>query len=415
MVIWESENSEDFFAHIEKLTDEDKFTECIDLLTSIPQEERDYNAWYQLARAYQNFAIIGDDDKGTYSFIGEKALLKSIEILNLVKEEGENKAEWNMRMAYAYQYLTCEEERALPYAIRWGELAPDDANAFEVIKECNEEIEKRKQMTGAQNNVDASCEAPQIEEEWGIYLCNQFWCDFPAVIRLNLALPKFDLIGKYPKRLTLQILYKNPDEYGFPTREEGEFLYQIEDDILDIIEKHGDILTGVVKCDDRVHIIAYVKDEAGYAAEISELMEKKFSDYVYTVAILLDENWEMYFDALYPDKYEYQSIMNNALIENIRNNGDIMVPRVLEHFLLFKTEENRNGFLAKVIEDGFEEINLEADDGECEDEDTEYPYELLIGREDSFEDIDEIVWNLMDLAEEFDGAYDGWGCNVVRE
>jgi|GEM_PF-5036507 len=32
-----------------------------------------------------------------------------------------------------------------------------------------------------------------------------------------------------------------------------------------------------------------------------------------------------------------------------------------------------------------------------------------------FEDIDEIVWNLMDLAEEFDGAYDGWGCNVVRE
>ena len=42
-----------------------------------------------------------------------------------------------------------------------------------------------------------------------------------------------------------------------------------------------------------------------------------------------------------------------------------------------------------------------------EDIDKEYLYELVIGREDDFENIDEIVWYLMDLAEEFDGEYDG--------
>ena len=31
-----------------------------------------------------------------------------------------------------------------------------------------------------------------------------------------------------------------------------------------------------------------------------------------------------------------------------------------------------------------------------------------------FEDIDETVWYLMDLAEEFDGEYDGWACHVVK-
>ena len=139
---WNSENREEFFAYIEKLIDEDKYTECITALENIPMEERDYKVWYQLARTYQNFAIVGNDDKGTPSFIGDKYLLKSIDILNLVREEGKDKAEWNMRMAYAYQYLTHEEERAIPYALRWAELDPEEQNALEVVKECKEEIEK---------------------------------------------------------------------------------------------------------------------------------------------------------------------------------------------------------------------------------------------------------------------------------
>ena len=44
-----------------------------------------------------------------------------------------------------------------------------------------------------------------------------------------------------------------------------------------------------------------------------------------------------------------------------------------------------------------------------------YQKENVIGREDDFENIDEIVWYLMDLAEEFDGEYDGWGCHIVKQ
>lgn len=38
----------------------------------------------------------------------------------------------------------------------------------------------------------------------------------------------------------------------------------------------------------------------------------------------------------------------------------------------------------------------------------------LWSEEDAFENIDEIVWYLMDLAEEYDGVYDGWGCIAVK-
>ena len=410
---WNSENRKEFFAYIEKLTDEDKFTECMTALESIPMKERDYEVWYQFARAYQNFAIVGNDDKGTPSFIGDKFLLKSIDILNSVRKEGKDKAEWNMRMAYAYQYLTHEEERAIPYALRWAELDPEEQNALEVVKECKEEIEKRECRVNVATEKVIDQETAEIDEDWGIYLCNAFACDLPAVIRTNLALRDFEFTANYPKRLELQILYKNADDNGFPTREEGEYVYPVEDAVVEIIEQHGDILAGVVKCDERARIFAYVKSELGYYNEISEMMSEKFPDYAYTLAVFEDKDWVMYFQALYPDRYEYQSIMNRWLIEDIKGNGDSMVPRVLEHCLLFKTEEHGEAFLAKVMEDGFIKLSSE-NQNDNEDIDKEYPYLLVIGREDDFENIDEIVWCLMDLAEEFDGEYDGWGCHIVK-
>ncbi|WP_127067911.1 MULTISPECIES: DUF695 domain-containing protein [unclassified Veillonella] len=407
---WNSENREEFFAYIEKLTDEDTYTECMTALESIPMEERDYQVWYQLARAYQNFAIIGNDDQGTPSFIGDKFLLKSIDILNSVREEGQDKAEWNMRMAYAYQYLTHEEEKAIPYALRWAELDPEDKDALGVVKECREEIEKRANV--ATEKV-INQETAEIDEDWGVYLCDSFAYDLPAVIRANLALRDFECTANYPERLHLQILYKNADDSGFPTREEGEYVYPIEDAVAEIIEQHGDILAGVVKCDERAHIFAYVKNELGYDNAISEIMSENFPDYAYTLAVVEDEDWELYFNGLYPDRYEYQSIMNMRLIEDIKSDGDSMVPRVLEHCLLFTTEENGEAFLAKVMEDSFIKLSSE-NQSDNEDIDKEYPYVLVIGREDAFENIDEIVWYLMDLAEEFDGEYSGWGCHIVK-
>ena len=407
---WNSENREEFFAYIEKLTDEDTYTECMAALESIPMEERDYQVWYQLARTYQNFAIVGNDDQGTPSFIGDKFLLKSIDVLNSVRDEGKDKAEWNMRMAYAYQYLTHEEEKAIPYALRWAELDPEDKDALLVVKECQEEIEKRANVV-TEKVIDQ--EMAEIDEDWGVYLCNAFAYDLPAVIRTNLALRDFEYTANYPNRLHLQILYKNANDIGFPTREEGEYVYSIEDAVEEIVEQHGDMLVGVVKCDERVRIFAYTKNELGYYDEISAMMSEKFPDYAYTLAVVEEPDWELYFQALYPDRYEYQSIMNMRLIEDIKSDGDSMVPRVLEHCLLFKIEENGEAFLAKVMEDGFIKLSSE-NQSDNKDIDKEYPYVLVIGREDAFENIDETVWYLMDLAEEFDGEYSGWGCHIVK-
>lgn len=140
---YSKENESEFFSKIDELTDKNQFLVCIETLENIPKGDRDYKISYQLARAYQNFAIVGENEEETEYELGIELLKTSISILESVKEEGQNKAEWNMRMAYGYQYLEDKEELAIPYALRWSELDPSDKVALLVVEECKEKIKIR--------------------------------------------------------------------------------------------------------------------------------------------------------------------------------------------------------------------------------------------------------------------------------
>ena len=137
------QNAEAFYEQLEQWNDEDEYTRCIQALNTVPEDLRDYRIAYAMARALENYAIIGYHDEGTPRYKGDKALLRAIEVLESVREEGKDKAEWNMRMAYGYQYLYGQEEKAIPYAQRWAELDPEDEDAATVIQECQKEIAKR--------------------------------------------------------------------------------------------------------------------------------------------------------------------------------------------------------------------------------------------------------------------------------
>ena len=208
-------------------------------------------------------------------------------------------------------------------------------------------------------------------------------------------------------------MLKNPDENGLPTKDEDETLYQIEDLVESIIKEKEGILAGFLRWDKRLSIFAYVEDEKGYEEAFTVALKEQFPDYEYKFWVDEDKEWETYFNALYPDKYEYQSILNFRLICEIQMDGDTMVPRVLDHCLYFKTKEKRKEFLEKVETEGFRRIDERAD--EVVDETNEYPYQIVVGREDDFRNANSVTWYLMELAEELEGYYDGWGCVTVKE
>ena len=137
------QNEEEFFQQLEQWNDEDEHTRCIQALNAIPEDWRNYRIVYAMARALENYAVLGDHHEEPPYYKAEKALLRAIELLELVREEGQDKAQWNMRMAYGYQYLYHQEEKAIPYAQRWAELDPEDEDAPAVIQACQDEIARR--------------------------------------------------------------------------------------------------------------------------------------------------------------------------------------------------------------------------------------------------------------------------------
>ncbi len=140
------ENADAFYQQIEQWNDENEYSRCVKVLDTVPEQLRDYRCAYALARALENYAILGDHEEGTANYKSDKALQRAIEVLESVREEGQDNAQWNMRMAYAYQYLHGQEEKAIPYAQRWAQLDPSDEDAPTVIRECQEELAKRSNM-----------------------------------------------------------------------------------------------------------------------------------------------------------------------------------------------------------------------------------------------------------------------------
>lgn len=142
------ETAEAFHARIEKWNDDDEYTRCIRALDGVPTQYRDYRHAYALARALENYAVLGDGQYGCPRDKAEEALRRAIGVLESVREEGLDRAEWHMRMAYGYQYLTGEEEKAIPYARTWAQLDPEDEDAPCVIRECEKAVEARCKNDG---------------------------------------------------------------------------------------------------------------------------------------------------------------------------------------------------------------------------------------------------------------------------
>ena len=156
------QNEEEFFQQLEQWNDEDEYTRCIQALNAIPEDWRNYRIVYAMARALENYAVLGDHHEEPPYYKAEKALLRAIELLELVREEGQDKAQWNMRMAYGYQYLYHQEEKAIPYAQRWAELDPEDENAPAVIQECQEEIAKREPRQSPRTRATTQASSPAL-------------------------------------------------------------------------------------------------------------------------------------------------------------------------------------------------------------------------------------------------------------
>ena len=254
----------------------------------------------------------------------------------------------------------------------------------------------------------------QIPRDWNVY---RSWLDDdPAVFRLNLALDKVAPIQGFSYCVRITVELKNPDERGFSTDEERPTIYAIEDKIFRPLESDKDILVAVLTARGEVTWYFYSQAPEHLQERLSASWDSEFG-YSYQVECSEDKQWNFFLKGLYPNIYEKQTIYNREILSACEKYGDqVEVPRPIEHWLYFDTEQDMLNAIEKAAALGFTVYSSKKvvpEEGKEQQEDLCYC--LILSKENTPVQIDGDTWDLIDIALDTHGNYDGWETILVKE
>lgn len=128
---------EELLKQIEEWNEASEFFKAIEAIEKIPVGERDYTLTLWLGRITSNLAVLGDRDIRMHKNMEPdwKLLRKAVDLLESIREEGEQDPLWYSRMGYALHAMERSQE-ALRCGQRWLELAPEDPDAQEFLESC---------------------------------------------------------------------------------------------------------------------------------------------------------------------------------------------------------------------------------------------------------------------------------------
>ena len=254
----------------------------------------------------------------------------------------------------------------------------------------------------------------QIPQEWNVY---RSWIDDdPAVFRLNLALDEVAPIEGFSYYVKITVTLKDPDKNGFSSDEERPTIYAIEDKVLRPLQSDKDILVAVLTMRGEVTWYFYSQAPEALQERLSASWDSEFG-YSYQVECSEDKPWNFFLKVLYPNIYEKQTIYNREILSACQKHDDqVDVPRPIEHWLYFDTEQDMLSAIEKAAALGFTVYSSEKvvpEEGKEVQEDLGYC--LILSKENTPIDIDGDTWDLIDIALDTHGGYDGWETILVKE
>lgn len=138
-----------------------EYKKIIDAIESLPESMLTPELISELARAYNNYAGVGE----------RKYFLKAVHLLKSVEKDFPEDHCWNFRMGYAYYYLD-EEGPALYYFKKALEYRPGDADTENFIEDCR----RRLTLPRFEKNFRQRAEA-----------CWEMFCAEEAKLRLQMS------------------------------------------------------------------------------------------------------------------------------------------------------------------------------------------------------------------------------------
>ena len=235
----------------------------------------------------------------------------------------------------------------------------------------------------------------------------------PASMYLDLGLNKIAPIKEKNYLLTVIITMNDPQENGYSSKEESEILFSIEDKITEAVtEPYGAVFAGRETCDGARIFYYYAANNKDIKKTVRSVM-KNFADYEYETYFEEDSKWDQYFKHLYPANFEMQAILNRRVVENLKSHGDKLTePRDVDQYIYFKKENRKNEFLMEAIK-----LDYRVTSDRTDNNDKEYPLSVRLTKKlpVTYHDVLDYTAELYDLAEQYDGLYDGWETKIITE
>ncbi|MBI5724524.1 MAG: DUF695 domain-containing protein [Planctomycetes bacterium] len=217
------------------------------------------------------------------------------------------------------------------------------------------------------------------------------------------------ILENMPHLLILRMQAKELRENGFPSKEDYNQAYALEDDF----EKELDVseirFVGRITTKGAYFFYLYSSKPESHGKRVIE-MAKAFGRTV-SLETREDKNWSTYKEQLYPSPDAWRQITDKQILDVLKKRGDDLTkPRQIDHWLYFKSANARDAVADRLTVKGFKIVDRENPAKSGED------WGLHVCRVDSVQpqEITKLTVSLMHLAAEHGGEYDGWETSVEK-
>lgn len=248
-------------------------------------------------------------------------------------------------------------------------------------------------------------------EDWDAYL-SQFKKQTGS-ITLNMALKKVAPVAGYPFLVISNVRFLDCNKQGLPSPREYDNLVKISDSVLALLKQSTPAIAAgsyTILCERLEYF--YVKDTAAVRERMNTLFKNRFTGYTLLLQIKEDKEWSTYLKFLYPKDETLEIMANQKIIARMQKAGDMLQrSRPVDHFAYFKTEADRNCFIAAITKK-----KLAPGAKETTTDFPGYPYKLAFTQltSISLSSMSKMTFELKRQAALCYGKYDGWETVIVK-
>ena len=257
-------------------------------------------------------------------------------------------------------------------------------------------------------------EANQSEEpkaSWDTYIAS-YEEGKPGITTLRMDLIEHAPIEEFPHLLVIGFAFDGQPDSGFPKEEERDNIYETDDAIIDFMSSNtNSIHAGSFTYDSKRLSYFYLNHPNDIESQIEQFSNTQLPEVELFVDLEEDKAWESYLKFLYPSDDILHYMRDRDVVMQLEQQGDVLeTPRRVDHWVYFKDMDDLGRFSAEVAKLGFQTEDINETSQEAQ------PYQLGVWRENVVEldTIYGVTSELREMAQKFNGAYDGWETEVVR-